>query len=1122
MNNNSKFAHLHLHTEHSTLDGYGSARQFVDQAIELGFKYLAITDHGSVAGCLNFQKECNKQDIQPILGCEFYIVNSLQNEFKSKSKHIILLAKNHKGWTEICRMLTIANLKGFYHKPRIDFEILLSADLSGIIILTGCVSSFIHLKEGIITLNKLADKTEVYLEIMPHNIPAQDKHNKTIKKLHEELGLPLVATNDAHYVKRSDWKAQEVLLAIQRRAKWNDKNRWSFGFRGLHLRTENEMIKMFERQGIFNENQITQAMKNTITIAKKCSNFRIPKLEISLPTPPIFRGKDENECLRDLCLKGYKRIFHTDDWNPIYQERFDEEFSLIKSKHFSRYFLVVYDLIQYAKRDNIGYGPGRGSVSGSLIAYLIGITQRVDPIEFNLSFSRFISEDRIDFPDIDIDFADDKRHFIREYLYKTYGQDKVCGISTDMRMKSRAVLWDIARVFELPSDAIKRVIKEIGYEDNALQTCIEETKSGMAFAKQYPEETGLVLRLENQIRGNGQHPAAIVISDDDLTTGKRGNLRIQRDASGKKTVVSCWNMKDSEYFGLMKLDILGLSTISVLSEISILIKENYNKSFSFDKMTVDDPKIFKMLSDGNTTGVFQISTPLCTRLCKDVAIDCFDDIAAIVALARPGPLGSGMADKYIDRKHGQLWKKMHPIYEEITKNTYGILVYQEQIMQVISKVAGLTETIADKIRKIVGKKRDPKEFEQYKIQFLDGCIKMKTLTKKQANNFWNELQSWSSYGFNKAHAVGYAIISYSTAWAKLYYPAEFIAASLTCSKKDEKQDLINDALDLGLKVITPKMSISDINRWLIKNDKLYIPFTEINSIGESQAKKHCLKNNKAQTGFFNINPVPNTSTQIGLTLKEVGIYEDKNFIPSTKAIEKHFSFHICLQEEKADKYPNLVKTIGFSIPKKDLDDFLTLKINPGEVQDGLITRKRYRLEQPILQCEKCDLRKQTKQGPVLSSVGLHNVIILLEAPGEQEDKEGKGAVGPAGNVLWEELAKYKYYRRFFHTTNCNRCWPSQSNTPSHAEVTACNKWLRHEISKLDCKLILAAGNVPLYALTGRKGGIQALSGETKWIEELNLWVCFCVHPSAVLRNSNNRVYFEKGIKNFIKCIELLK
>ena len=768
------FAHIHLHNEYSQLDGYGTAKQFITRAKELEMKYLALTNHGNIAGCLKWQKECDKQGIQPILGAELYIVSDAKVKNKEKAAHILILVTNHTGWTELSRILTYANLVGFHSRPRIDFETLLNSDLSGWIITTACINSWIKLKGAEKVFDELKDRMEgrLYLEIMPHSEQIQTDHHKNfIIPLREETGLPFVATNDCHYVLRGDWKAQECLLAIQKNAKWNDPNRWKFDIKGLHLRSETEMRKAFERQGQFKEGEIQEALENTVKIAEQCCNFRIPKQEISLPSPPFIEDKDENKLMDELCWQAIDAKGLDDD----YKNRYRQEFKLIKKKNFARYFLIVYDVIQYCNKAGIMYGPGRGSVGCSMTAFLMGIT-KIDPLKFDLPFSRFLSEDRIDYPDIDIDVEDTKREQVVDYIHKAYGQDNVCGISTDSRMKSRGVIWDVGRVFEIPSSEVKNIAQNIQSEDNgnnAVAICIEEDLIGKKFKEDFPDAARLAAKLEGQLRHFGQHPAAVVICADDLTTGKYGPLRVQ-----KGNVVSAWDMEDSEYNGLMKLDILGLTTLSILSECLRLINSRngeetstgffyYPESESFfvdknrtdepfpierleigitlDKIPLGDEEVFKQLSEGKTSGVFQFSARPTTQLCKEVGIESFNDMVAIVALVRPGPTQSGMTENFTLRKHGQKWKPLNSIYEEITKDTYGLIVYQEQVMQVISKVAGLSESTADEIRKVIGKKRDVKEFEPYRIRFLNGCKKQKTLSEREANEFWEGLKEHAHY-----------------------------------------------------------------------------------------------------------------------------------------------------------------------------------------------------------------------------------------------------------------------------------------------------------------------------------------------------------------------------------------
>lgn len=840
---NKNFAHLHVHSEYSLLDGYGKPSQYISKAKKMGFKYIAITDHGNIDGTIKWQKECQKQGIKSIIGSELYVVPDIDKKQKKEFRsHMVLLVKNKQGWNTLCSLLTKANLDGFYYKPRIDFKMLRNVDLSGLIVLTGCIGSFLKLERSERLLSYIKKKTDIYFEVMPHDISLQ----KDFYQEFEYLDLPLVATNDCHYIEFEQDEVQDILLAIQRKAKWDDPNRWKFEFRGLHLKSADEMISGFNKQGVLTKHQINNAMNNTIKIAEECCNFNIEKRDISLPDPPGF-DHDENfdQALNDLCKMNVKT------WNKKWHSRFEKEFQLIKKKGFAKYFLIVYDLINWCKRNHIMTGPGRGSVGGSLIAYLLGIT-KINPLDYNLSFSRFISEDRIDYPDIDIDFEDTKREEVRKYLIDTYGENNVCGISNFQTLKSRGVIRDVARVFNLPSRIVDEFAKSIPYLGDVSLEDSFKTSLGKNFKKKYPKPSFMALSLENQIRGVGQHAAGIIVSKEDLTKSGQGNLCVRN-----KNIVSNWDMADSEYIGLMKLDILGLRTLSILNECKHILEdksamEGYEEPFLFEDIPLDDNKVYEELSDGNTIGVFQLSARFSTEVLKKSGVKCLNDIAIVLALARPGPSHSGMTEDYIDRKKTKRWKKKNAIYEEVTKETFGLLIFQEQVIQVISKVAGLPEVTADKIRKIIGKKRDPKEFKQYEDKFIQGCFEQETLTPSEAKEFWSGLQEWASYGFNKIHATEYALLSYWTSWMKINNPAFFIIANLNNQTDEEKiQEFIDEAIRLGLKIMPPKHGLSKAREWELNGKTLYTPFIQLKGIGDKLVDE-CVNNKSKQKnkGFF--------------------------------------------------------------------------------------------------------------------------------------------------------------------------------------------------------------------------------------------------------------------------------
>lgn len=1115
-----KFCHLHLHDEYSKLDGYGTAEQYVSRAKELEFEYLALTNHGNIDGLIKFQKECDKQGIKPVLGCEIYIVPDPSKKVKGdKRGHATLLVKNQTGWENLCMMLTNANLNGFYYKPRVGFKDLLDK-LEGLVIMTGCVESFLNLYGGIELFEDLIrDGADIYLEVMPHDIPMQSEMNDICARLADKYGIGLVATNDCHYVEKDDSKVQDVLLAIGTKSKMSDERRFRFSFDGLHLRTMDEMTSAFMDQLVLTKKEIKEALLNTVDIAKDCCDFRIKKQDIYLPVVPGYEDKNIEAFLITLAKDRLDILIDSEQKSLYkrYHERLMDEWQVIKEKRFVGYFMIVWELINWCKKTNIMTGPGRGSVGGSLLAYLLGITT-VDPIKYDLLFSRFISEERIDYPDIDIDFEDRKRHLIREHLEELYGQSKIASISTFLTMKGRGAIRDTARVFDVPLESVDAFAKVI---DSASQTnegekvievAARDTVEGQMFSKQYPEVVDMAIKLEGQVRGAGQHAAAIVVSADDLTKGTRGNLAVR---SGM--VVSNWDMEDSEFVGLMKLDVLGLNTLSILNETKRLVKENHNVDIDFASLEPTDKKIYKELAQGNTVGVFQINTWAGTKMCKEVEIDDFEMLSDVLALVRPGPSDSGMTQDYIDRHHGKKWKKKHKEYEKIVKDTYGIIIYQEQVMQVIHKIAGLPYATADKIRKIIGKKRDVREFAQYKDAFIQGCLAQKTFDENEAEEFWTALEAHANYSFNKSHSVEYAMISYWTAWCKVYYPTEFICASLSYGPESKKEELVKEAVRLGLKVVLPKIGKSDSEKWVVKDGALYVPFLEVKGVGEKGAAQ-CVSTNaksskKRVEAFFERDKPSSITGKLDRILKNIGAYGTK---ATTGDLQAYFTFNISGLDDgdSTTRYKRLYALVGDR--QESLDDLTSLNFvakRLGFIQKG-VGYRNMKLEN----CTYCKLVDECT-GPVLPSKGKYNVMICGEAPGKDEDDQGKGFVGRSGEALWAELDKYGYDRKLFHVTNIVKCYPRDTRTPNKCHIESCKPWLMDEINNLRPRLILAFGNTSLKCLIGKESGIMDKSGKIEWVEDIGAWVVWSIHPSAVLHNPNNKQLLSDSIKKFVGIIE---
>jgi DNA polymerase-3 subunit alpha len=881
------FIHLHVHNEYSLLDGFGTAKNYAKKILENNQLGMALTNHSNVDGNIKFQNEFISNNLIPIHGCEFYIVNDIKEHTKGeKRSHLLALVKNDIGWTNILQMLTIANLEGQYYRPRISPEILLE-HCEGLIISTACTASFIKEKWGIKLLKDLYKQIgdDLYTEVMPHNMKEQIEVNELAIKYSEALGIKIIATNDCHYINKDDAKAQEVLLAIQTKKKWLDSDRWRFEVEGLYAKNYDEMFLAFKKQKQFNDEQIEEYLNNTMEVFNKCKDFRITERKVELPKTLELKecGCTAEDLLRDKCKNGFmNKIVHNENKKAkrdIYKARLNDELNLIVRQGFCEYFLIVDEVIQWCKNNNIMTGPGRGSAGGSLVCYLLGIT-KIDPIEFNLLFSRFISPNRIDLPDIDSDFQHDKRQLVIEHFKNTYGGNHVACVSTFLKMKGKCDLKDVSRVFDIPFNDINEINKlidenedEESDSDDLIINNLNNFDEGKQFIKKYPDVFNICLRLENQIKSKGSHAAAVVISKDDLTNGNKVSL--QYGGKSKKELTVNWDKYDIEFEGLMKLDILGINALTILNEAKELIKINSGKNIVYEDINLNDSKILKEFSNGNTTGIFQFGTYGIKKLCKEMGVSDFITLSHINALFRPGPLQAGMVDIFIDRKNnGKKVPKQNSIIEKITKDTYGIVVYQEQLMQIVNEVAGLDWTIADKVRKVVAKSKGSEEFLKFKKIFANGCVKNKTLNKEGAEKLWDELASFGKYSFNCSHSVGYSVLAYWQMFIKIYYPLEFICASLTCGSDKSKPDIIENALRKDYDIRPPKIGKSDSKKWIVKNDVMYCPFIEIKGFGESTAKEIASRKTKVNNGFFDIDTSIGKKTKADDILNIIGAYKD--------------------------------------------------------------------------------------------------------------------------------------------------------------------------------------------------------------------------------------------------------
>lgn len=804
------FVHLHVHSEYSLLDGAIRVDKLVKRTKELGMKSVALTDHGNMFGAVRFYRTARQEGIKPILGMEAYVTRGSRSD-KAKKKgelaqinHLILLAYNNAGYQNLMKLSSVGYLEGFYYKPRIDMEIL-SENCDGLIAMSSCLRGDIPqtvLHEGVDAakakaerLQELFGKNNFYLELQDHGIDDEIKAKDGIIKLSRDTGIPLVASNDAHYLHKDDAEAHEVLLCLQTGSDFDDPRRFRFRTNELYFKTQDEMYELF--------GEVPEALENTLDIAERC-NVELDEDTFHLPQFPLPDGVESNShYLRKLADDGVRERFGepTDEIT----DRLDFELSVIDRMDYGGYFLIVRDIVNHARSEGIPVGPGRGSAAGSLLCYVLGITD-VDPLDQHLLFERMLNPERVSMPDIDIDFCFERRDEVIRYVIDRYGKDKVCQIITFGTMAARGVVRDVGRVLGLSYSEVDRIAKLI---PSLPGTSLEEAISSIPDLQRmtaddhpYKKLMSLSLTLEGITRHASIHAAGMIITPTELTN----HVPLYRTAKGE--VTSQFDMKSAEAVGLLKIDVLGLRTLTVIDKAIRMIEKNHGIKIDPARIPVDDVKTFELLREAGTVGVFQLESSGMRELLKNLQPEFFSDIVAVNALYRPGPLGSDMHTLFVDCKHGR--KKVrfeHPLLEPILKETYGVILYQEQVMKIASTLAGFSLGEADFLRKAMGKK-DKAAMAKQKKKFMEGATKA-GIAQKKSEKIFGQVEKFASYGFNKSHSAAYAVISVRTAYLKANHPPEFMAANLTSEIDDSDRILIllEDCKELGIECITP-----DINR----------------------------------------------------------------------------------------------------------------------------------------------------------------------------------------------------------------------------------------------------------------------------------------------------------------------
>ncbi|MGB4130668.1 MAG: DNA polymerase III subunit alpha, partial [Tepidanaerobacteraceae bacterium] len=831
----AEFVHLHVHTNYSLLDGACEIDRLARRLSELGMKSCAITDHGAMYGVIDFYKKMLAYGIKPIIGAEVYMAERTMQDKEpgvdDEQYHLVLLAKDIQGYKNLMKLVSLGFTEGFYYKPRIDMDILAKYS-EGLIALSGCLAgripslllkgNFDEAKNIALQLNSIFGQDNFFIEVQDHGLLDQRRIINDLIRLSQETGIPLVATNDVHYIQKEDALAQDVLMCIQTGKTLDEENRMKFESSEFYLKSPEEMASLFS--------YIPEALENTIRIAESC-NVTLDFGTIHLPSFRVPEGLTEDEYLNRLCYKGARERYP--EITGEIKQRLDYELETIKKMGYSSYFLIVWDFINFARQNGIMVGPGRGSAAGSLVAYCLYITN-IDPLKYNLLFERFLNPERISMPDIDVDFCYERRQEVIDYVVRKYGQDRVAQIVTFGTMAARAAIRDVGRVMGYPYGEVDRIAKMVPAE---LGITIENALTLNPELKKLYEENERIRRLidiakdlEGFPRHASTHAAGVVISKDPIVE------HVPLHKLGDSNVTTQYTMTALEELGLLKMDFLGLRTLTVIRDAINIIRRTKNVEINLDKLPLDDKKVYEMLSQGNTAGVFQLESTGMRNLLKELRPETFQDVAAIIGLYRPGPLGSGAAEDFIKSKNGlKPIKYLHPKLEPILSETYGIILYQEQAMKIAQELAGFSLAQADILRKAMGKKQQDVMAAQ-RESFVNGCVK-NGIDKVTAEKIFDEISYFAGYGFNKAHSAAYAVIAYQTAYLKAHFPVEYMAALLTSviDNSDKVAHYINECRHLGIKVLPPDINES-YESFTVVSDKIRFGLTAVKNVGHNVAR----------------------------------------------------------------------------------------------------------------------------------------------------------------------------------------------------------------------------------------------------------------------------------------------
>lgn len=865
------FVHLHLHTEYSLLDGAARISKVVKRAKELNMPAIAMTDHGNMFGAISFFDECEKNGVKAIFGCEFYVCNDLTNKNDRGYAHLILLVKNEIGYKNISKLNTIAFTQGYYYKPRIDYKTLKQYS-EGLICLSACIAGDIPqlllkgfddeaLKLGN-ELKNMFDEGDFYIEVQDHFLLDEKQVLPKLYEIAKKLGVKTVATNDVHYINKDDAEMQDVLMCVQMQKTIDDPNRLKFDTNEFYFKSYEEMRQLFDKESLL----------TTLEIADKC-NYKFEYGHYMYPKYIPEDGSTPIEFMHKLIDKGLKEKYPNPSKEVL--DRIEYELGVISKLGYIEYYLIVWDYINAARNMGISVGPGRGSGAGSIVAYLIGITN-IDPIKYGLFFERFLNPERVSAPDFDVDFEDSRREEVIDYVKTKYGEDHVCRIITFGTMAAKNAIKDVGRVLQVPYSETDKITKAIpntitrpnilekafgfykakeGDKDNGVDYSVPELVEIYKNNASLKRVIDLAIKLEDMPRQTGIHACGVIIGGDALD-------KVIPLSKNGEDIASQYTGGQLEHIGLLKMDFLGLRNLSDIELCKKYVKQNYNKDIDFSKCNYDDPKVFELIASGNTKAIFQLESEGFQKFCKELKPTCLEDIVACVSLYRPGPMDD--IPTFVHNKHNpQDITYLDPRLQQVLEPTYGCIVYQEQVMKIVQVLAGYTLARADSVRKMMGKKQIKaiqKEREVFvhgceateKQSGVDGALKM-GVPEKVANDLWDKMEKFGSYAFNKSHAAAYSYVTYQTAYLKCYYEAEFLTAVLNnrITNIDEIKNYVAYAKSEGIEILPPDVNLSE-SMFSVKDNKIRFGLSALKNVGIAIIE-NLIEERKTNGNFLDIN-----------------------------------------------------------------------------------------------------------------------------------------------------------------------------------------------------------------------------------------------------------------------------